>query len=98
MMSALTAARVRPKLVIVVDDDINPRDPAQVEWAMAYRVQPDRDVVIVDRLRGVPLDPSSPEPGVGSVMAIDATRPFGTAFPDTTRVPGADEFRVPGLG
>jgi 4-hydroxy-3-polyprenylbenzoate decarboxylase/2,5-furandicarboxylate decarboxylase 1 len=98
MMAAVTAARVRPKLVIVVDEDIDPRDPTQVEWAVAYRVQADRDVVILDRLRGVPLDPSSPEPGVGAVMAIDATRPFGSAFPDTTRVPGADEFRVPGLG
>jgi UbiD family decarboxylase len=68
MLAALTVERIRPKLVTVVDDDIDARNPAEVEWATAYRVQADRDVVIIDRVRGVPLDPSSPEPGVGAVM------------------------------
>jgi 4-hydroxy-3-polyprenylbenzoate decarboxylase/2,5-furandicarboxylate decarboxylase 1 len=95
MLAALTAERIRPKLVVVVDDDIDPRDPAQVEWALAYRVQADRDVVVIANVRGVPLDPSSPSPGVGAVMAIDATRPYGEVFWETTRVPGADEFVVP---
>jgi 4-hydroxy-3-polyprenylbenzoate decarboxylase/2,5-furandicarboxylate decarboxylase 1 len=95
MLTALTVERIRPKLVVIVDEDIDPRDPAQVEWAIAYRVQADRDVVIVDRVRGVPLDPSSPEPGLGAVMTIDATRPFGKPFSPTTSVPGADDFRIP---
>jgi UbiD family decarboxylase len=95
LMAAFTVERMRPKLVIVVDDDIDPRDPAQVEWAVAYRVQADRDVVIVERLRGAPLDPSSPERGLGAVMGIDATRPFGSPFWKATRVPGADEFKLP---
>jgi 2,5-furandicarboxylate decarboxylase 1 len=95
LLSALTTERIRPKLVTIVDDDIDPRDPAQVEWAVAYRVQADRDVLIIDRVRGVPLDPSSPEPGLGAVMGIDATRPFGQPFWEMTRVPGADEFVLP---
>jgi len=96
MMAALFAERVRSKLVVVVDDDIDPRDPDQVEWAIAYRTQADRDIVILPRMRGFALDPSSPEPWVGSVMAIDATRPFGKPFPERTRVPGAEDFEIPG--
>jgi 2,5-furandicarboxylate decarboxylase 1 len=95
MLAALTTERIRPKLVVVVDDDIDPRDPAQVEWALAYRVQADRDVVVIPNVRGVPLDPSSPSPGVGAVMAIDATRPYGSDFGKKTRVPGADDFVLP---
>jgi 4-hydroxy-3-polyprenylbenzoate decarboxylase/2,5-furandicarboxylate decarboxylase 1 len=98
MLAALFAERLRPKLVVVVDDDIDVRNPEQLEWAMAYRVQPDRDVVIVPRVRGVPLDPSSPEPAVGSVMAIDATRAGVGEHWETTRVPGADTFTIPGWG
>lgn len=95
MLTCMTTERYRPKLVIVVDDDVDPRDPAQVEWAVAFRVQADRDVVIIGGQKGVPLDPSSPEPGIGAVMGMDATRPFGKAFWATTRVPGADDFVIP---
>jgi UbiD family decarboxylase len=94
MMAALLGGRYRPKVVIVVDEDVDPRDPSQVEWAMAYRVQPDRDLVVVSRMRGVGLDPSVPEPGVGSVMGIDATK--GPSTWERTRVPGADAFEMPG--
>lgn len=97
MLTAMTTERIRPKLVTVVDEDIDVRDPRQVEWAAAFRVQADRDVVILPRQRGVALDPSSPEPGIGAVMGIDATRPFGRPFWETTSVPGVDEFQIPGL-
>lgn len=96
LLAALVAERVRPKMVIVVDDDIDPRDPAQVEWAVAYRTQADRDFVILPRQRGFALDPSSPEPWLGAIVGIDATKPFGKPFPRTTRVPGAEHFVIPG--
>ena len=35
------------KHVVVVDDDIDVFDPTEVEWAIATRVQGDRDVMIV---------------------------------------------------
>jgi UbiD family decarboxylase len=96
MLAAMATERIRPKLVTVVDEDIDVRDPQQVEWATAFRVQADRDVVILPQMRGVALDPSSPAPGTGAVMGIDATRPFGRPFWETTRVPGADTFQIPG--
>ena len=63
------------KRVVVVDDDINPRDPIHVEWAMATRMRADRDIVIVP---GVKTDRSEPMQQGMTVakMGIDATRPF----------------------
>ncbi|MFZ0524308.1 MAG: UbiD family decarboxylase [Xanthobacteraceae bacterium] len=67
------------KHVVVVDDDIDVNDPAEVEWAIATRVQGDRDVMIVSNARAKPLDPSLPQ-GYGTVptgakVGIDATIP-----------------------
>jgi len=63
----------------VVDDDIDVNDPAEVEWAIATRVQGDRDVMIVANARAKPLDPSLPQGfGVvptGAKVGIDATIP-----------------------
>ncbi len=67
------------KHVVVVDDDIDVNDPAEVEWAIATRVQGDRDVMIVSNARAKPLDPSLPQGfGVvptGAKVGIDATIP-----------------------
>jgi 2,5-furandicarboxylate decarboxylase 1 len=69
------------KHVVVVDDDIDVNDPAEVEWAIATRVQGDRDVMIVTGARAKPLDPSLPQGyGVvptGAKVGIDATIPEG---------------------
>jgi UbiD family decarboxylase len=66
------------KQVTVVDDDIDPADPIQVEWAIATRVQPHRDIEILSELPGIILDPSLPRgeqrPLLTSKMIIDATR------------------------
>ena len=37
MLAAFATERIRPKLVVVVDDDIDVRNPEQVEWAIASR-------------------------------------------------------------
>lgn len=46
------------KLAIVTDDDIDIFDPVQVDWALATRVQPDKDVMVVSGARGKHIDPS----------------------------------------
>jgi len=66
------------KHVVVVDDDIDIFDPNDVEWAIATRVQGDRDIMVVTEARGKPLDPSlkPTPPGVVPTTAkvgIDAT-------------------------
>jgi 2,5-furandicarboxylate decarboxylase 1 len=69
------------KHVVVVDDDIDVNDPTEVEWAIATRVQGDKDIMIVTNARAKPLDPSLPQgAGVvptGAKVGIDATIPEG---------------------
>ena len=77
-MALLSIADI--KHVTIVDDDIDVFDPVDVEWAVATRVQADRDVVIISNARSKPLDPSLPLPVHGKVpttakMGIDATIP-----------------------
>jgi hypothetical protein len=55
------------KHVVIVDDDIDVFNPMDVEWAIATRVQGDRDVVVIPGARGKPLDPSLPPTPVGVV-------------------------------
>ncbi len=66
------------KHVVVVDDDIDVFNAMDVEWAIATRVQGDRDVIIIPGSRAKPLDPSLAvtPPGVvptGAKVGIDAT-------------------------
>jgi 2,5-furandicarboxylate decarboxylase 1 len=76
IMALLSIADI--KHVVVTDDDIDVFDPTDVEWAIATRVQADRDVIIVPNARSKPLDPSLPPPVGGKIpttakMGIDAT-------------------------
>jgi UbiD family decarboxylase len=78
IMALLSIADV--KHVTIVDDDIDVFDATDVEWAVATRVQADRDVLIVSNARAKPLDPSLPPPTGGKIpttakMGIDATVP-----------------------
>ena len=78
---------VRSKMIVVVDDDIDPRDTESIVWAITYRLQPHRDM----KVKGMGLvsaDWSAFPPGTGdpggfqsgepemkvSVMLLNATR------------------------
>ncbi|MFH1810191.1 MAG: UbiD family decarboxylase [Pseudomonadota bacterium] len=75
---AALAAHPSLKRVVVVDGDVDIHDPVAVEWAIATRVQPDRDLVIVGGAHGSSLDPSrDPRTETTSKWVIDATRPAG---------------------
>jgi UbiD family decarboxylase len=58
ILSAMSS-NVRPKWIVVVDPDINVHDSAEVEWALSFRVDPGRDVILVNNVPSAPLDPSS---------------------------------------
>ena len=77
IMALLSIADI--KHVTIVDDDIDVFDATDVEWAVATRVQADKDVLIVSNARSKPLDPSLvPTPGhipTTAKMGIDATIP-----------------------
>jgi UbiD family decarboxylase len=68
------------KLVVVVDDDIDVFDETDVLWALATRMQADRDLVVVPASLGAILDPSASADGLTAKLGIDATRPFGQPF------------------
>ncbi len=63
------------KHVVIVDDDINVDDINDVEWAIATRFRADRDLVIVENVRGSSLDPVS-ENSLTAKVGIDATKPL----------------------
>lgn len=66
------------KHVVIVDDDIDINNPAEVEWAIATRFQGDRDLVIKPKEKGSSLDPSSDgETRETTKIGIDATIPEG---------------------
>jgi len=61
------------KFVIVVDKNINIRDPRQVVWAISSKVDPVRDVFILPETPFDTLDFASEKIGLGGRMGIDAT-------------------------
>ncbi|UXE63675.1 MAG: UbiD family decarboxylase [Woronichinia naegeliana WA131] len=68
------------KFVIVVDKDINIRDPRQVVWAISSKVDPVRDVFILPETPFDTLDFASEKIGLGGRMGIDATTKI---YPET---------------
>jgi len=65
------------KNVIVVDDDVDIYNMVELNWALATRFQPERDIIILSDVQGPFIDPSSREDFVTAKMGIDATKPLG---------------------
>jgi 4-hydroxy-3-polyprenylbenzoate decarboxylase len=61
------------KFVIVVDDDVDPRDWQAVIWALTTRMDPARDVTLIEHTPIDYLDFASPVSGLGSKIGLDAT-------------------------
>jgi 4-hydroxy-3-polyprenylbenzoate decarboxylase len=61
------------KFVIVVDDDVDARDWKDVIWAMTTRMDPARDLTILENTPIDYLDFASPVSGLGSKVGFDAT-------------------------
>ena len=61
------------KKVVVVDEEVDIQNYWEVEWAVMTRCQPDKDIIIIDGLKGQAIDPSSVRPPLTSKIGIDAT-------------------------
>lgn len=92
LLAAASTRRGVGKIIIAVDEDVDIRNPNDVNLALSFRMQPDRDVTIIPRTPSLPGDPST-APGsalmeteeehlIGSIMLIDATRKW--TFPDVS--------------
>jgi 2,5-furandicarboxylate decarboxylase 1 len=71
------------KKAVIVDVDVDPEDDQEVEWALATRLQADRDLIVIPGLRSQPIDPSARWTGEGFLTTktgLDATRPKKEGF------------------
>jgi 2,5-furandicarboxylate decarboxylase 1 len=73
------------KFTVVVDSDIDVRDPFELQWAMCFHVQPQKDIYVFRDTPAMQLDPSVAPADVeqhireqltGSKVGIDAMRKF----------------------
>jgi 2,5-furandicarboxylate decarboxylase 1 len=80
------------KQVYIVDDDIDPFSDEQMAWALGTRFQPHRDLVILDEIPGMQMDPSLDGQATGGKAGYDCTRPVGRPFAVQQLVPAAKRF------
>jgi len=83
------------KHVVAVDHDVDIFNMEEVEWAIATRVQGEKDVFMIPNSFVSQLDPSALE-SVGTKMGVDATVPPGqlsTQF-KRIRIPGYENLRL----
>jgi UbiD family decarboxylase len=81
------------KNAFVVDPDIDIFSDQQMDWALATRFQPDRDLIVEGGLRTLPLDPSITKgTRTGAKAGYDLTWPFGTTNDLEKSVPDVPKF------
>jgi len=74
---AAFAAHTSLKHVVVVDEEMNPSDEFDVEYAIATRVNGDRDLMVITGVRGSSLDPCQLDDGTNVKVGVDATMVLG---------------------
>ncbi len=80
------------KNVFIVDPDIDITNDQQMDWALATRFQPDRDLIIASGTRTLALDPSLNGARVGGKAGYDLTWPLGAAAKLEFQVPAAPSY------
>ena len=78
------------KWIIVVDDDIDARDWKDVMWAVSTKMDPARDITVIENTPIDYLDFASPESGLGSKIGLDAT----DKLPPETKREWGEEIRM----
>ncbi|TVP41423.1 UbiD family decarboxylase [Candidatus Nitrosocosmicus arcticus] len=95
----ITAFAAHPSLktAIIVDEDINPLNPVEVDYAVSTRTQADKDFLIITNAKGSSLDPSSDQTNLLTTkLGIDATISFlkdKERF-EIAKIPGADNIDI----
>jgi UbiD family decarboxylase len=92
-IAACFGALVNVKNVFVVDPDVDIFSDEQMDWALGTRFQPDRDLMVVEGMRTLPLDPSLVNSRVGAKAGFDLTWPFGAGARIETQVPEPPRFQ-----
>ncbi|HEY2533830.1 MAG TPA: UbiD family decarboxylase [Xanthobacteraceae bacterium] len=76
-IAALFGGIMRLKHVYVFDEDIDIHDDRQVEWALGTRFQADQDLIVLEGMLGMTMDPSLNGRRTGAKSGFDCTKPFG---------------------
>ena len=81
LLKTLLGTLRRPRHVVIVDGDINVYDHMAIEWAIATRVQADKDIIIIP-----------PGPSPFAKWGIDATMPLeDRKWYERIKVPGVEQ-------
>ena len=89
---AAFGSQANVKNVFVVDPDIDIFSDEQMEWALATRFQPHRDLVIASGFRTLPLDPSLGDATTGAKAGYDLTLPLGGQRTLKSEIPQPPRF------
>jgi 2,5-furandicarboxylate decarboxylase 1 len=96
-MAMLTAlgTELYTKHVIVVDDDVDIYDMDDVMWAVATRMQAEKDIFMVPGVKSAIIDPTSdPKTFTVTKMGIDATAPIDEKFAKRLTISDAQRDRA----
>lgn len=63
------------KFVVVIDDDLDPADWTQVEWALAARFRGDEDLIVLPGVKADRCDPLEQDQTVTKIGLVATTRP-----------------------
>ena len=91
-IAAAFGCQANIKNVFVVDPDIDVFSDEQMEWALATRFQPHRDLVVASGFRTLPLDPSLDDEATGAKAGYDLTMPPGAAKGLEAEIPKPPAF------
>jgi UbiD family decarboxylase len=91
-IAAAFGSQANVKNVFVVDPDIDIFSDEQMEWALATRFQPNRDLVVESGFRTLPLDPSLGSATTGAKAGYDLTLAFGGQRALESEIPQPPRF------
>jgi UbiD family decarboxylase len=76
-IAALFGGINRLKHIYVFDDDIDIHDDRQVDWAIGTRFQADQNMMVLQGIMGMTMDPSLQGRRTGAKAGFDCTKPIG---------------------
>ena len=100
---ALKAISPTVKVLIILDDDVDPHNPYEILWALGVRFQPSKNIMVIDETPGHLLDPSSTligpgysYTGLGSYGVMDCTEklePYDEGYRRGVALPPKEAIR-----
>lgn len=91
-IAMLFGAILSLKHIFIVDEDIDVRSDDAMDWALGTRFQANRDLIVLDDMHGMRMDPSLDGKKLGSKAGFDCTRPVGRSWSVTSLVPAAKQL------